>query len=128
MAGEEGDGVVDVAVRDRDAGVGEAADAGGDARDDAERHAGLDQRQRLLAAAAEHEGIAALEPQHALALARQLDQAARDVGLLGRRLAAALAGVFERPRRGAPASATSHDQRVIDDDVGVREAVQRAAA
>src|SRR3546814_8681288 len=61
VAGDEGDGGVGVAVGHGDAGVGEAADAGGDAGDDAERHAGGDQRQRLLAAAAEHEGIAAFQ-------------------------------------------------------------------
>ena len=67
VAGEERDGVVDVAVRHRDAGIGEPADAGRDARHDAERNARLDQRQRLLAAAPEDEGIAALQPADALA-------------------------------------------------------------
>ena len=49
----------------------------GDARNDAERHAGGRERQRLLAAAPEHERIAALEPQHPLAGAGELDQALR---------------------------------------------------
>src|SRR3546814_11489130 len=62
VAGDEGDGGVGVAVGHGDAGVGEAADAGGDAGDDAERHAGGEQRKRLLAVAAEHVGTTALQP------------------------------------------------------------------
>src|SRR3546814_5493657 len=61
--------------------------------DDAEGHAGGDQRQGLLAAAAEHEGVATLETQHPLAGLGQAHQALRDVGLQRRGLAAALAGI-----------------------------------
>ena len=53
------------------------ADAGNDAHGDAVLH----QRLRLFAAAAEDEGIAALEAQHALARAGQVHQAQRDVAL-----------------------------------------------
>ncbi len=108
---------------DRDAGIGEPADARRDAGHDAERHAGLDQRQGLLAAAPEDEGIAALEPQHPPAVARQLDQAARDVGLLRRGLAAALAGELELgagPRKGQHALA---HQGVVDHHVGLAQRV-----
>ncbi len=64
-------------MRRRDAGRGQPAKAGGHARQHAERHAGGGQRQRLLAAAPEDEGIAALEPQHPLARAREFDQPLR---------------------------------------------------
>ena len=52
---------------ERDAGVGRRGDGGGHAGHDDERHAGGDQRLGLLAAAAEDERIAALEPHHDLA-------------------------------------------------------------
>ena len=110
---------------DRDAGIGEAADAGADAGHDAEGNAGRHQRHRLLAAAPEDERIAALEPQHPPALARQLDQAKRDVGLAGRRLAAALAGIFEHGAGPCQREHARADQRVVDDDVGLAQPVQR---
>ena len=53
-----------VAVRDRDAGVGGRGDARGHARHDLEAHARLGQRLGLLAAAAEHERVAALQAHH----------------------------------------------------------------
>ena len=74
--------MIGVAMGDGNAGIGQAADARGDARHDAERHAGARQRLRFLAAAPEHEGIAALQPQHALALPRQIDQQVGNVALL----------------------------------------------
>ena len=57
----EGDRRGHVAMGDRDAGVGGRRHTGGHAGHDLERHAGLDQRLRLLAAAAEDERVAALE-------------------------------------------------------------------
>jgi hypothetical protein len=99
--------------------------AGRDARHDAERDAGLDQGQGLLATAAEDEGVAAFEPQDPPAVARQLDQTARDVGLLGRGLAAALAGEVEL---GAGARERQHPlahQGVVDHHVGLAERVVR---
>jgi hypothetical protein len=47
-------------VGDRDPGVGGRRDAGGDARDDLELDSRRRQRFGLLAAAAEHERVAAL--------------------------------------------------------------------
>ena len=95
---------------DRDAGVGRRGDAGGDAGDDLEGDAGLAQHLRLLAAAAEDERVAALEPHDAPARARVLDQ--QRVGLLLRDLRAAalladvdqlgvVAGAGERRRPGS---------------------------
>ena len=99
---------------DRDAGIGKAADAGGDARYHAERNARLDQRQGFLAAAAEHEGVAALEAQDPVALARQRDQPERDVALVRRRLAAALAGIFNHGAGLDPFKDALIHQGVID--------------
>jgi hypothetical protein len=60
MAGDEGDGMVGVAMGDGNAGIGEAPDTGGDAGDDAKGDAGARQGLGFLAAAAEDEGDAAL--------------------------------------------------------------------
>ena len=65
VAGDEGDGAGQVAVRDRDARVGGRGDPGGDARARPRRHARGAQRLGLLAAAPEHERVAALQPHHA---------------------------------------------------------------
>ena len=64
----------DAAVGDGDAGVGGHGDGGGDAGHDLEGDAGVAQRLRLLAAAAEDERVAALQPDDALALAGLLDE------------------------------------------------------
>jgi hypothetical protein len=117
MAGDEGDGVVGIAIRRRDAGIGEAADPRGDAGDDAEGNAGGGERQRLLAAAAEDEGIAALEAQHPFALSRQPNEPLGDVGLLLRGFSAALSGVFERGAGRGKAEDTLVHQGVVDDRV-----------
>ena len=100
MAGDKGHRRADVAMRDRNAGIGETADPGGDAGHDAERDRGAGQRQSLLAAAPENTGVAALQAQDAATLPRQRDQPGRDVGLARRRPSAALAGIVEhRPGR-----------------------------
>ena len=61
---------------DRDARVGGRRDARGDAGNDLEADACLGQRLGLLAAAAEHERVAALQPHHPPARASVLDAAA----------------------------------------------------
>ena len=70
VAGDEGDRRGVVAVGDRDAGVGGRGDAGGDAGHDLELDPGRAQRFALLAAAAEDERVAALQPHHAAARPR----------------------------------------------------------
>ena len=70
-----------VAVGDRDAGVGRGGDPGGDAGDDLERDAGGGQRLGLLAAAAEDERVAALEPDDAAPRLRALDHQRLDLRL-----------------------------------------------
>ena len=59
---EDGEGRGHAAMGHRNAGGAGHADGRGDARDDLEGDARLGQRQHLLAAAAEHERVAALEP------------------------------------------------------------------
>ena len=62
VAGDDRDVRRHAAVRHRDPGVRGRGDRAGDAGHDLERHAGGEQRLGLLAAAAEHERVAALQP------------------------------------------------------------------
>ena len=77
VAGDEGDRRGGVAVRDRDARVGGRRDPGRHARHDLERDPGGGQRLGLLAAAPEHERVAALEADDALARPAPARRAAR---------------------------------------------------
>jgi hypothetical protein len=63
-----------VAVGHRDARIRGGGDARRHARHHLERHAGRGEHLGLLAAAAEHERIPALQPHDALAGARELDE------------------------------------------------------
>ena len=99
--------------------------AGGHARHDAERHAGCGQRQRLLAAAPEHQGIAALEPHDAQTLARELDQALVDLELPRALAPGPLADRLEARRRAAQRQDLRRHQRIVQDHVGLLERVQR---
>ena len=116
--------MIHVAMRDRDAGIGEPADPRRDAGDDAEGNAGFDQRQRLLAAAPEDEGVAALQPADAFSLSRELHQPERDVALAGRRLAAALARIFDRRAFSRMRQHALVDQRVVDHHVSLAKRIQ----
>src|SRR5262249_23583079 len=81
VAGDENARLRIVAMSERDAGVRSAAARRGDARHDLERDLALRQRLDLLTAAPEDEWIAALEPQHALAFARELHEQRVDLVL-----------------------------------------------
>src|SRR5262249_21679429 len=105
VAGGKNDRPVDASQRRGDGGRGQSREPRRDARDDPERHARGLARQRLLAATPEHARTAALEPQHALSLPREFDEAVRDVALLGGRTAAALAR--NSSRAWGPASAST---------------------
>ena len=123
MPGDERHRRIDVAMGDRDPGIGEAADPGGDAGYDAERDPRFGECQRLLAAATKDAGIAAFEAQHAPALPGQVDEPSRDVRLARRWPAAALPGVVEsRAGPGQPQD-PAIDQRVVDDAIGMVERV-----
>ena len=111
---------------DRDAGVGGGGDAGGDPRHHLELDPGLAQRFALLAAAAEDERVAALQPHHALAGARRLDQPLAD--LLLRHRGHARLPCRHRPARRprAPRRAPRRDQPVVVDRVGRGDQLQRS--
>ena len=128
VAGDERDRRRQHAMGQRDAGVGEAADPGCDPRHDPERHAGRGQRERLLAAAPEHERIAALETQHAQAGARELDQALVDPELRRSRPSGALADRLEARGRAGERQDLRRHQGVVQDDVGAGRAHGQRAA
>src|SRR5438874_1204439 len=79
MGRDEGDGAGVLPVRQRDAGVGRRPERRRDAGDDLEGDAGPAQGLRLLAAAAEDERIAPLEPDDDAPLTRLVDHALVDV-------------------------------------------------
>ena len=87
----------------RNAGRGRAAQRRGDARHDGDRQAGFAQGLDLLAAAAEHERIARLQPHDRLAGAHAAHQLGVDVGLRPACAALALADRTPARRRGARA-------------------------
>src|SRR5437667_168960 len=64
MGGHDREVLGDAPVGDRDPGAGRDGHRAGDPRHDLERDPGPDAGQRLLAAAAEDERVAALEPYH----------------------------------------------------------------
>src|SRR6266850_5225492 len=74
VAGEEGNRRVGVAMSDRDAGIGEPANARRDPRHDAERDAGSGEGESFLSAPSENAWIAALEAQHPVAIPCCLDE------------------------------------------------------
>ena len=76
VAGDEDASVRMVAVGQRDAGVGRGADRRRHPRADLEGNPVLGERLDLLAAAAEKERVAALQPEHALAFLREAHQSA----------------------------------------------------
>ena len=124
--GDERDGAREAAVRDRDARVGERGDAGGDAGHDLEGDAGGAQRQRLLAAAAEHERVAALQAHDRLP-ARARSTISASVCSCGTDVAAAL--LADEQQLGVGARAVERrvgDQAVVQDHVGARDQLERA--
>ena len=114
-------------MRDRDPRVGGRGHAGGHARHDLERDARRGERLGLLAAAAEHERVAALEAHHALARPAQLDEQRVDLLLAERGRARLLADVAQLGVRPGAVERTRRDQAVVEDRVGARDQLQRAA-
>ena len=114
-----------LAMGQRDPGVGRAAGGGGHPRRDPERHAGGGQRLELLAAAAEDERIAALEPQYPLAGAGEIDQKPIDAGLGADVAIAHLADEDPFHPGRHQLEDVGADQAVVDHDVGLPHQAQR---
>ncbi len=109
----------------RDAGIGGASERRGDAGHHGVIDARRAQRLQFLAAAAEHEGIAALQAHHHLAGARVLDQQAVDLRLRCTGADAPLADadlIRVAPREFQHLVA---DQRIVQDHVRLLQRAQR---
>ena len=118
VAGDEHAGLRMVAMGERDAGTRRAAQRRGDAGHDLDRDVSRHQRLELLAAATEHEGVAALQAHHALAGARQRDQAIVDLRLRHAVVRAALADVEALGVTTRQGQHFLRHQPVIDHDIG----------
>src|SRR3954469_13022643 len=104
-------------MRDRDPGVGRRRDPRRDRRHDFERHAGGHEGLGFLAATAEDERVATLEPHDALAAAGELDQEGVDGLLLHRWLPGLLPDVVQLGVRRSFGDETGGDQAVVHDRI-----------
>ena len=105
-------------MRDRNARVCGRGHAGGHAGNNLERHAGIDERLRLLSAAAEHERIAALQPHDRAAVLRVRDEQAVDLVLGHGVTAGFLADVGELRVAAGAVEQPGRDEAVVEDHVG----------
>ncbi len=124
MGGDETHALGVIPVGQRNAGVGGAAAGRRDPRHHLKANAAADQRLQLLAATAEDEGIAPLQPHHPLALLRLLQQELVDPLLRHAVVARLLA---DEDALGIPAHQRHHlvgDQPVIDHHVGLLHLTQ----
>ena len=103
-----------------------AATPDGDARDDLELDPGRPAGLGLLAAAAEHERVAALEPHDAEPPLRALDQLVVDPSCGHRDVARRLADVDELGVLARAVERAARDQAVVEDRVGARDQLERA--
>jgi hypothetical protein len=105
--------------------VGGCRHAGRDARDDLEPDTRRGQRLRLLAAAPEHERVAAFQPHHAPPRGGPLDQLRVDLVLLDRRPSRLLADVAELRAGTGAVQRPVWDQPVVEHHIGARDQLQR---
>ena len=126
MSGDDEERRRDAAVRHRDAGRRRPRDRARHAGHDVVRDAGALQRQRFLAAAAEHERVAALEPHDAFAAPRGANHQRFDRALRHRMPPGALADV-EALRATGVAQHAIIDERVVQDEIGAAQPRDRGA-
>src|SRR2546422_5889312 len=124
-SGDDGERGGDAAVGQRDPGVRGHRDGGGHPRHDLERDPRARQRLRLLAAPAEDEGVAALEPHDAPAAPRVPHEEGVDL-LLGQRVSAARLAREDPARPWRLVEETPIHQAVVDDDVGAAQEPEAA--
>src|ERR1019366_7494576 len=110
---------------ERYAGVRSNTAGGGDPEDDLEGDARGGERLDLLPAAAEHKRIAALQPQHALALACQPHQQGVDFSLAERVLPAFLARVNALRVPPAQFEDGYRNEMIVDDDFSLAQQLRR---
>ena len=120
MAGHDHEAGGEAAVSDGDAGQGRGRHRGRDAGNDLEGDAGGDEGEGLFAAAAEHERIAALQSDDALATLGRPHHQAVDRLLADRGPPRTLAH-GEAARPGSEVEGAGVDERVIQHEVGLAE-------
>ena len=123
MAGDKGDGRGELAVAQGDAGIGRSGDGRRDARHDLERDAGLRQDFGLLPAAAEDEGVTALEARDDLVFPGLGDDQGVDLVLGKGVVAAFFADVDQLRVPGGVLQQGRGRQIVVNDHVGRRNAL-----
>ena len=125
VPGNEADRLCPVPVGQRYARIGRASEGGRDARNDLEIDAVPAQRLDLLAAAAEDEGVSALEAGDPQAALRIPQQAGVDVRLPGAGESAPLADVNTLRIAAAEIKHGRRDEIVVVDDVRTLQRAQR---
>ncbi len=125
VTGDERDTVCERTVGDRDAQRRRRGQPGRDPRDDVDGDTGGVERREFLAAAPEHERVAALEPHHAIARARFANQKLLDERLRRRATTAALAHRDEARGRTSHREDPGRNQVVMQHDVGSGEGTYR---
>ena len=124
VARGQNDGLIDAAHGRRNPSARQCGESGGHSGDDAKGHARRRERQNFFAAAAEDEGVAALQSQHAQSAARKIDEQCADVFLGDGGLAASLAGEVQPRALARQGQNAGIDQRVVNDHVGLNQARQ----
>gem|GEM_PF-3377343 len=126
VPGDEHHRLREIAMRERDTGIGRAARRRRDAGHHLEGDALGGERVDLLAAAPEDERVAALQAHHALAFAREAHQQVIDVLLRQRVLRALLAGVDALGLQAHQVEDRLRHQAVVHHHVGLLHEAQRA--
>jgi hypothetical protein len=121
VTGDHGEVGGQAAVRQRDAGRGRAGGRRGQPGDDGHRHPGCHAREPLLATPAEHERVAALQPDDALAGQRALDEHRVDLNLRQVLSMRGLATVDHLDVGGQRVEQVARREAVDDHDVSVRD-------
>jgi hypothetical protein len=125
VAGGDGHRRAQPAMGDRDTCRGRRRECRADAWHDLEGDPGLRQRERLFAAAPEHERVAALQAHHPLPAVCQLHQQPFDVALGRGRAADRLAHVVQPRGRRREREHPRADQSIVHDRVGRQNALER---
>ena len=126
VAGDDRDVRRQAPVGDGNARVGGRGDRAGDTGHHFERHARGAQRLGLLTTTAEHEGIAALEPDDGRAGATALDEQGVDLGLRHRNPPRRLAHVDPLGGRGREVEQPGVGEPVVDHDLRARQQLRAA--
>ncbi len=117
VTGQKGHRLIDIAMGSGNTRIGEAANSGSHSGNDAKRNAMLYQGQRLFCSPPKYERITAFQAQHLLSRFCKFNKPQGYITLFWRRLAAALACIFQSGIRILERQAGIIHQRVVNDDI-----------